>query len=152
MINQFQTAIQTLNTLHDEIFIILDEVGVDNWNWQPDVPEINSLYAIATHTISSQYWWIQENLNQVKITRDRNGEFTASANDLDELKKLYQRVQNLTAKVLEATPETELQDLRSVGQRRVTVEWIIFHIVEHTALHLGHMQITKQLLEKQLKG
>jgi hypothetical protein len=31
--------------------------------------------------------------------------------------------------------------------REYSVTWSIAHVIEHTALHLGHIQITKQLLE-----
>ena len=151
MISQFIIALQTLDALHNEIFSLLEVVGADGWNWKPGIPDCNSMYAIANHTILSQYWWIQENLNRVEIPRDRPGEFVSKANDLDSLKKLYQDIQNLTKQILEQISESDLQSLRSVKQREVTVEWIVFHVVEHTALHLGHVQITKQLFEDQQK-
>jgi len=152
MINQFSTAIQTIDSLHEEIIAILESAGPEGWNWKPDFPDNNSLYSIANHTILSQYWWIQENLNQVKIQRDRPAEFTARAETLDELKKLFYDVEALTKQVLEPIPESDLQEQRSVKGRSVTIEWIVMHVIEHTALHLGHMQITKQLLENQHKG
>jgi hypothetical protein len=31
------------------------------------------------------------------------------------------------------------------------VEWIVFHVIEHTATHLGHMQLTKQMWEESKK-
>ncbi len=33
--------------------------------------------------------------------------------------------------------------------REYTVAWALFHALEHTALHLGQMQLTRQLWEQQ---
>ncbi|HJW84059.1 MAG TPA: hypothetical protein VJ754_07125, partial [Anaerolineae bacterium] len=39
----------------------------------------------------------------------------------------------------------DLDGAREVEGRSVPVRWSILHIIDHTALHLGHMQITYQL-------
>ena len=39
----------------------------------------------------------------------------------------------------------ELEETRQAWSRTVSVRWGILHVIEHTALHLGHMQITYQL-------
>ena len=110
------------------------------------------MYATANHTILSQYWWIQENLNLVKIERNRPAEFTAQSDGMENLQALYRNVENLTRDILETISEDETQSLRKVNQRQVTVEWVVLHVIEHTALHLGHMQLIKQLWENEMKG
>jgi hypothetical protein len=35
--------------------------------------------------------------------------------------------------------------VRQARGREVPVRWCILHVVDHTALHLGHMQLTYQL-------
>lgn len=152
MIPQFETACKVLEDLHAEIIALLETVGSDGMNWTPELDDVNSMYAIANHTILSQYWWIQENLNQEKIERNRPAEFTARAEDLDSLSNLYKEIELLTQNVLEKIPQEETQALRTVKQRQVTVEWIVLHVIEHTALHLGHMQLMKQLWENDMKG
>ena len=51
-----------------------------------------------------------------------------------------------TREVFAALDETELDGTRQVEGRMVPVRWAILHVIYHTALHLGHMQITYQLL------
>ncbi|PKO22449.1 MAG: hypothetical protein CVU38_09500 [Chloroflexi bacterium HGW-Chloroflexi-1] len=50
-----------------------------------------------------------------------------------------------TAEVLSSLSEGGLNGVRVARGRQVTVRWGILHVIEHTALHLGHMQITYQL-------
>lgn len=152
MISHFATSIKILAALHKEIFAILEEVGVEGMNWKPGGENFNSLYTTAYHTICSQNWWITENLNQVKIERDRTAEFKAYAENLDQLYQMYESIQSETKRILETVGCNEIQHLREVKGRKVSVEWIVIHVVEHTALHLGHMQVTKQLWEEHRKG
>lgn len=147
MIPQFETACKILEDLHMDIMTLLETVGSDGMNWTPEINDINSMYAIANHTILSQYWWIQENLNQEKIERNRPAEFNARAEDLKSLRILFKEIESLTQKVLEKLQQQETQALRQVKERQVTIEWIVLHVIEHTALHLGQMQIMKQLWE-----
>lgn len=147
MIPQFETACKILEDLHMDIMTLLETVGSDGMNWTPEINDINSMYAIANHTILSQYWWIQENLNQEKIERNRPAEFNARAEDLKSLRILFKEIESLTQKGLEKLQQQETQALRQVKERQVTIEWIVLHVIEHTALHLGQMQIMKQLWE-----
>lgn len=147
MIPQFETACKILEDLHMDIMTLLETVGSDGMNWTPEINDINSMYAIANHTILSQYWWIQENLNQEKIERNRPAEFNALAEDLKSLRILFKEIESLTQKGLEKLQQQETQALRQVKERQVTIEWIVLHVIEHTALHLGQMQIMKQLWE-----
>ncbi|PKO22446.1 MAG: hypothetical protein CVU38_09480 [Chloroflexi bacterium HGW-Chloroflexi-1] len=50
-----------------------------------------------------------------------------------------------TAELLSSLSEAGLNSVRVARGRQVTVRWGILHVIEHTALHLGHMQITFQL-------
>lgn len=147
MIPQFETACKILEDLHMDIMTLLETVGSDGMNWTPEINDINSMYAIANHTILSQYWWIRENLNQEKIERNRPAEFNALAEDLKSLRILFKEIESLTQKVLEKLQQQETQALRQVKERQVTIEWVVLHVIEHTALHLGQMQIMKQLWE-----
>lgn len=152
MISQFETACKVLKDLHAEILALLEAVGSEGMNWTSEINDVNSMYAIANHTILSQYWWIQENLNREKIERNRPAEFTARADNVNNLRNLYKEIETLTRSVLENVPQQETQALREVKQRQVTVEWIVLHVIEHTALHLGHMQLMKQIWENELRG
>jgi uncharacterized damage-inducible protein DinB len=50
-----------------------------------------------------------------------------------------------TAEVLSSLSEADLNGVRVARGREVTARYSILHVIDHTALHLGHMQITFQL-------
>jgi hypothetical protein len=50
-----------------------------------------------------------------------------------------------TREVLSTLGAEELEGTREARGREVPVRWCILHVIDHTALHLGHMQLTYQL-------
>lgn len=152
MLPELSTACSILETMQSEMQKILEEVGADGMNWTPPFKEVNSLFAIATHANASQLWWIQENLKGQKVKRDRPSEFTARDLNLKRLNNSIKDVQVLTREILEPLKPEDLQKLRQVKEKSYTVEWIVLHVIEHTATHLGHMQLTKQMWEQWLEG
>jgi hypothetical protein len=67
---------------------------------------------------------------------------------------LLQRLSDNDAYIQKALEPLALQELEQTrisprNGRSVRVGWILFYVLKHTALHLGHMQITRQLWEQQ---
>ncbi len=147
MLTLLETALSTQDALLADMLKILEDMGVEGMNWAISLPEVNSAYAIVTHTTASQYWWIKENLHGEKVDRDRPAEFTARAADLEALKVEMTRVQDFTREIFAGLGPEDMPAERVVRGRSVSVEWIVLHVIEHTATHLGHLQLTKQLWE-----
>jgi hypothetical protein len=42
--------------------------------------------------------------------------------------------------------------VREARERTIPVRWCLLHALDHTALHLGHMQLTYQLWRRGLSG
>ena len=78
-------------------------------------------------------------------TRDRDAEFIARSTDACDLVRLLEKTGVETREVLSNLRETGLDGVRQARGRTFDVRWCILHVIEHTALHLGHMQITYQL-------
>jgi len=47
--------------------------------------------------------------------------------------------------VLSSLTEAQLDENRKWQDQMVSVRWCILHVIEHTAQHIGHMQLTRQL-------
>ncbi len=143
---ELETACVTIEDLHDEIMQLLREVGPVDINWNPGAG-YNSIYALLTHSIASQRWWICENLAGRVIERNRPAEFTASGHDFSVLETSLEEVQEETREILRQFTQGDLEQERVVKGRVLSVRWIVMHVIEHTALHLGHMQMTQQWLQ-----
>jgi hypothetical protein len=63
----------------------------------------------------------------------------------DEVVAFYRGETAAADAVLEGA---ESFDLRSKGEMRpTTLRWVVTHMIEEIARHLGHMDITRQLLD-----
>ena len=90
------------------------------------------------------------------LDRDRPAEFRARGN-LEELEARYARWMEASAKVLRHLDEGELARLPDLGEtfaargeRPWTVAECLMHAVEHTAVHVGHLQIQRQLWDAEV--
>ncbi len=112
----------------------------------------NTLTAIVTHMAGSQRWWVGEILGGRDTHRDREGEFRAAGQGAEALERRLDDALALVKEVLETITPEMLDQPRRVRERTVTVRYILPHVVAHTALHLGHLEITRQWGESQSKS
>lgn len=118
-------------------------------NWRPlpavDDHAMNSLAVLAAHVAGAEHFWIAEVVGGYPTTRDRPAEFVTEVDGPDNLLHRLDEVGAETRTVFAHLSPSDLDATRQARDRLVTVRWGILHVVDHTALHLGHMQITYQL-------
>ena len=70
--------------------------------------------------------------------------------DLDVLRKRLADTLEYARQALEKMSREELETVRVLpsGKRELTVAWALLHALEHTTLHLGQIQLTRQLWEQ----
>ncbi len=78
-------------------------------------------------------------------TRVRDEEFVTVVDNPAPLLEGLQKVGAETREVLASLTAADLEETREGWGRTVSVRWGMLHVIDHTALHLGHMQITYQL-------
>ncbi len=78
-------------------------------------------------------------------TRDREAEFATLAASAAEVVLLLEDAARETREVFRTLKDTDLKDTRQTAGRTLPVRWCLLHVVDHTSLHLGHMQLTYQL-------
>mgnify|MGYP000944523282 CR=1 FL=1 len=148
MLAELETALSIMETLQNEILAEVEGLTAEELNWIPPVAQTNSVFAIATHAAASQKWWICENLAGQKIVRDREAEFKAQGQTAADLRAAFDETRQLTREILAGLRPENLTETRLVKGKIYTVRWIVYHVIEHTALHLGHIQITKQWIQE----
>lgn len=141
-----------LATLADDILAELAAVPPEALNWRPPIADTNSMVVLATHTVGAGEWLILHLACGQPMNRDRGAEFRAEG-DLEPLRARYAAwIDNARAAVA-ALPDSELSLVRrfnsSSGPQERTVAWCLLHALDHTANHLGHIQLTRQLWERE---
>jgi uncharacterized damage-inducible protein DinB len=108
----------------------------------------NSLYVLATHAIGSEHGWIAEILGQAPPTRNRAAEFLARGENATALRAQFERTAKESEGILDQLSAQDLATTRThEGYGTQTLRWIILHVIEHYAEHLGQMRLTRQLWE-----
>ena len=145
-IDQYLTRIEEL---HIQIADIIRSLSAEALNWHPiegtGDNATNSLAVLVVHVAGAQHFWIGESVGKMPATRDRNAEFAYVADSPAGPLAMLEQVGLETRQVLSGLSATDLDGSRQVRDKTVPVRWSIIHVIDHAALHLGHMQLTYQL-------
>ncbi len=135
---------------------ILTVLGDDLANRRPDLAGANSCYAIVNHCIGVVDYWAGSFIAGQRIPRGRDSEFTATGRVDELLERLTALQQRLPAWVevalTEGIRDRSVADGVRGGTTRATVlatatpEWALLHILHDIAQHVGHLEITRDLL------
>ena len=149
MISELDNYLNRLDDLHNQISGLIAELPSEALNWRPiegkDDHATNSLAVLVAHLAGAEHFWIAEVIDGRPETRDRDAEFVTVAASATEIIRLLEKTAGETREVFSTLNESDLNDTRQTKGRVVPVRWCILHVIDHTSLHLGHMQITYQL-------
>jgi uncharacterized damage-inducible protein DinB len=149
MNNEITSYLEWIEEVRGQVREMVANLPAEALNWRPVEGEgdhaTNSLAVLAAHVAGSEHYWIYEVVGQGPGTRDRPAEFVTVAGEAAELVARLARTGEETREVMRVLTADSLEETRSVGDRTFSVRWCILHVIEHTALHLGHMQLTYQL-------
>jgi uncharacterized damage-inducible protein DinB len=145
--------LNTFQTLHAEIERAVESLPQAALDWVPG-PDMNSLAVLVTHVAGSERYWIGDVIAGEPSGRDRPAEFRTSGLDVETLKG---RLAGSLAYVRGVLERLTLQDLETTcvsprDNRQLTVAWCLNHALAHTATHMGHIQLTRQLWDQRQQG
>lgn len=141
-----------ISSLLERVCASLDELSEAQLNWRPPIEGANSAYVIAAHTLGNARAWVLGIACGQPVERDRPGEFRASG----RREELVAQGQGLTAEIESALAALgrEALDRRLVPSqslwgegepREISVREALVEVIEHASIHLGQMQITRDL-------
>lgn len=142
------------NIIREDISKVIRGLNDEAANWQPLQAGTNSIYAILTHIIGVDNFWVRQIIGGQTVQRNREAEFRASGK-IAELLTVWEeswiQIESLLGKLDHAQLlEVRSRPFSSEQQESITVQWIILHLITHYATHLGHIQLTRQLWERRL--
>jgi uncharacterized damage-inducible protein DinB len=145
----FKDYIDLLQERHNEILEALEGLPPAALDWIPG-PDMNSINVLVFHIMGSTRYWIGDIAAQESSHRDRDAEFRVSDVEVDVLKN---RLADNLEYVRNALSKFTIKDLQTTREsarngRTFTVAWALLHALEHTTLHLGQIQLTRQLWEQ----
>lgn len=149
MLHFYQAFLDRLEDLHKYIEQALDGLPQAALDWIPS-EGMNSIDVMITHLTGAERYWIGDVAVGDASIRDRAAEFRVSGITADALRQQLGDTLSYARRVLEPLPLRELEQERISPRdgRKFSVSWALLHALEHTAIHLGHIQLTRQLWEK----
>jgi len=149
VLSELENYLGRIEDLRRQVGELIADLPPQALNWRPiegdDEHATNSLAVLAIHVAGAEHFWIAEVVGGYPPTRDRDAEFATQAADASGLVRRLEAVGAETRQVFSSLTAADLDSTREARGRTVSVRWGILHIIDHTALHLGHMQITYQL-------
>ena len=121
-------------------------------NTAPPFAPSNTIYQLAVHVAGSTRFWAITETGGEDFHRDRNSEFVAvgtGATIRDDyallLDQVHTRLSALDTEALDAPTRSPSASF-TYHAGPVSKRDAVCHVLEHTAIHLGHTQIQRQLL------
>ena len=148
---EVQGYLTKLNILRGQIRDAIQSLNYEAANWFPLPKDTNSIYAILCHLVGSENYWVRQMIAGETVDRDREAEFRSSGN-LSEIVDRWEDVVRTSESILSKISSPQLGETRTLTNRpdwgSITVRWCILHLISHYAIHLGHIQLTRQLWEQ----
>ena len=146
---ELASSLQTIEDLRGQVRDLIAGLPAEALNWRPlegtGEQDTNSLAVLAAHIAGAEHFWIGETIGRLPPTRDRDAELAIQAASAAELVDLLAQIGEETQRVFSTLSPADLEGTREARGRTIPVRWGILHVIDHTALHLGHMQLTYQL-------
>lgn len=142
----FEALLDRLDELHRSVQKTLDELPPEAMDWVP-APDLNSVAVLVAHFSGAERYYIGDVVMGDLSFRDRSAEFRVKGMDAAALKHHIEELMTYERSAFERLSAAQLGEERVAPKdgRKFTVAWALNHALEHTALHVGHIQITKQM-------
>ena len=148
----FAAALEHLEWLHAEYREYLKGLTTEELDWSPG-PEMNSLCVLVVHVTAAERFWFGAAVDDM-LTRDRPAEFSASGFTLGQLVERFEASVAFCRAKFPTLSESRLDEIVDVSRYRhwppqqFTRGWSLMRGLTHTAEHLGHAGMTRQLLDR----
>ena len=130
-----------------EIVRAITGLSAADAHWKPD-PEANSLIEIVSHLAWVEWGWFECIVGGLQADfpgDDRRRGFDVDPGESPEAVKAGYLAN--VARSNEIWDSTELDRTFDSDEGKVSLRWIVIHMIEETARHAGHADITRQLID-----
>jgi uncharacterized damage-inducible protein DinB len=144
----FVDYLKNLEELHIEVLENIRDLPQEALDWTP-FPGGNSIGVIVTHIAGAEKFWFGDVVAGEPSGRDRAAEFIVKGVEYAQLSTLLDESLAYASTVL---APLDLESLASTrlsprNDKEISVGWSLGHILKHTAIHLGHIHVTRELWE-----
>jgi uncharacterized damage-inducible protein DinB len=124
----------------------LEDLDDDQLRWRP-APSANSMGQIVVHLGYAERLWLRAVVAGEDMDMTWRAEmFTLPPEwSVEDVVRFYRAETAATDAILDAADSFDQPSMGTL--RTTTLRWAVVHLIEETARHLGHMDITRELLD-----
>lgn len=134
----------------ERIIACMDGLNAEQMNWKPTAQDTNSLYILAVHTMANVEQATLGVLGGETIHRERDAEFVATGDSADWIEQRWSALKPKVEQTL-ANVAPEALDKEHEHPRRGPMSGyqVLLATATHAAEHVGHAEVTRDLLKAQ---
>lgn len=139
-----EQSIAYLDLQREAVVGKLDGLTEEQARWRPS-PTANSLLNLVVHLTGVERNWFQFVIAGRTVERDRDAELADLSTDVTISSAIadYRAVWAESNDILRSVdPDDACQ-----GRDELNVRWVVLHMLEETARHAGHADITRELID-----
>ena len=132
--------------LRDSALYKLEDLTDEQLRWQP-APTANSLGVVVVHLGYAERLWLRAVFDGESMDMGwRSRMFELSDGwTTEDVASFYRQETALADRVLDGA--SSFDEVSRGELRPTTLRWVVSHLIEETARHVGHMDITRELLD-----
>jgi hypothetical protein len=146
MLPFFEALLDRFYDLHREIENDLNVLPPEALDWKPGA-EMNSVSVIIVHLTGAERFLIGDVVIGDPSNRNRESEFRVEGMGKGDLVQRLAATETYIKGAFGKLSLTDLETMRTHPHHgnQVSVAWALLHALEHTATHVGHIQLSVQL-------
>ena len=143
-----------MDKVRSRLLRVVEDFTDKELDYSPDMERIETIGTLLLHIAAVEWSWIFEDIDGEEMDYEKwKHAFALREENLPQLTK--QGLQFYIDRLIEVRSEvfvrlrnlddSDLHTLVEVGNAEVSIEWILFHLLEHEAMHIGQISILKRL-------
>jgi hypothetical protein len=135
-----------LDYLRETVVQKIEGLTEDQARWRP-APTANSLLNLVVHLTGVEQNWFERAIAGRKTDRDRDAELADLPPDVTIASAVdaYRRRWVVSNEIATGVSPDDL--CKSERTHGMQVRWVLVHLLEETARHAGHADITRELID-----
>ncbi len=147
-------AREILDLVLEEFREAISRATPEMLNERPGGEGTNSITVLSLHAMHSTRSWLAAAVGAPRPARNRADEFVATMPDDATLLSFMESMQADCQRLLDEARDIDWSAMRETHVRpggdmptQVTAAWALMHAIEHLREHVGHVGLTRQLLD-----
>ena len=135
-----------LDYYRETMIMKIEGLSDEQARWTP-AETANSLLTLIVHLTGVEMGWFQGQIAGRPIERDREAEFEKWADGVTTIADAVASYRAECARSNAVLDEVSSLDEPCPGEAGYSIRWVLVHMLEETARHAGHADITRELID-----